>query len=942
MVSADADSWGYPGARWWRFDFHTHTPASGDYRGDEVTHADWLLEFMRAGIDCVAVTDHNSGEWVDPLKSELAKLEEQEHPDFRRLHLFPGVEITANGGTHVLALFDPAKTTSDIDQLLGAVDYHGDRGDSDRAADRAVVQVVEQIVQRGGIAIPAHVDKDRGLWKLAGNTLEPVLTGNNVFAVEIADMSSERPSLYGQHAHHWAEVLGSDSHRLTGTSDQHVPGSHFTWIKMEQPSIDGLRLALLDGERFSVLRSDDPDSPTQALPSHHVRSITIAKARLMGRREPTTLQFSPWLNVLIGGRGSGKSTVLNCMRLAARREADLQRLDEGGETKRTFDRFNQVARTRNDAGGLRTETRIEWTVSRDGVNHRINWAQSPGTDDTVVETANDEGNWVASSSQHVTAERFPIRLFNQSQIGELAGDNQAALLDLIDEGAGAQECQREFEAANRAFFATRARIREIQAELERRGEVEVALEDNARALTAFEEAGHAAALQAYRVTERQEREIERHFDIAEQAVRQIEGVADQLRPEDVAESIFDEEGPSRNRDRSALAVIESLRRIVDDAKTTLSEASGAARELIAEQRAALQTSSWRSSADQTQTAYEEAVAVLAAGGIGDIQSHAKLVQEQQQLSSEQARLAALDRELTRMQEQATDELEAVVQARRALSDARSAFLRETLAQNNYVQIGLVPYGENPRTLERSLRDALGVVDDHRFSDDIGNAGEGVSGSGLVDQLIEGLPQNSELRRGELEARLASVRQRLATAVEDGKGFGGHFVNYLQREHGRSAEFLDRLLVWFPPDSLHVEHSVTADGSKFRPIRQGSAGQRSAAMLAFLLAHGDEPLVLDQPEDDLDNQLIYSLVVRQMRENKLRRQIIVVTHNPNIVVNGDAEMLHVLDFVNGQCAVVESGSLQSAEMREEVCRVMEGGRTALEQRYRRLEAGLANA
>ena len=110
------------------------------------------------------------------------------------------------------------------------------------------------------------------------------------------------------------------------------------------------------------------------------------------------------------------------------------------------------------------------------------------------------------------------------------------------------------------------------------------------------------------------------------------------------------------------------------------------------------------------------------------------------------------------------------------------------------------------------------------------------------------------------------------------------------------------------------------------------------MLAFLLAHGDEPLVLDQPEDDLDNQLIYSLVVRQMRENKLRRQIIAVTHNPNIVVNGDAEMLHVLDFAAGQCQVVQSGSLQGTEMREEVCRVMEGGRDALERRYRRLEAG----
>ena len=76
------------------------------------------------------------------------------------------------------------------------------------------------------------------------------------------------------------------------------------------------------------------------------------------------------------------------------------------------------------------------------------------------------------------------------------------------------------------------------------------------------------------------------------------------------------------------------------------------------------------------------------------------------------------------------------------------------------------------------------------------------------------------------------------------------------------------------------------------------------MLAFLLAHGAEPLVLDQPEDDLDNHLIYDLVVRQIRENKLRRQIIVVTHNPNIVVNGDAEMLHAMEFAarQGQCVI----------------------------------------
>ena len=67
-------------------------------------------------------------------------------------------------------------------------------------------------------------------------------------------------------------------------------------------------------------------------------------------------------------------------------------------------------------------------------------------------------------------------------------------------------------------------------------------------------------------------------------------------------------------------------------------------------------------------------------------------------------------------------------------------------------------------------------------------------------------------------------------------------------------------------------------------------------LAFILSYGDEPLLLDQPEDDLDNKLIYDLIVRQLRETKTKRQVIVVTHNANIVVNGDAEMVLPLEVV----------------------------------------------
>ncbi len=161
--------------------------------------------------------------------------------------------------------------------------------------------------------------------------------------------------------------------------------------------------------------------------------------------------------------------------------------------------------------------------------------------------------------------------------------------------------------------------------------------------------------------------------------------------------------------------------------------------------------------------------------------------------------------------------------------------------------------------------------------------------------------------------------------------GGRFRNYLQRQHEK-PEFADRILAWYPEDDLRIEYQRVG---QWTSIDRGSQGQRSAALLAFLLAFGEEPIVLDQPEDDLDNHLIYDLIVRQIRENKLRRQLLIVTHNPNVVVNGDAELVHVMDFRRSQCYVQQSGALQEARVRSEVCRVMEGGNEAFSRRWKRL-------
>ena len=929
-----SDSWKWPGSRWWKFDFHAHTPASEDYgkgRDDQrrlrkITPKEWLLGFMRAGVDCVAVTDHNTGAWIDPLKDALLELKQEKPPGFNHLHLFPGVEVTANGNIHILAVFDTDKGSADVTSLLGAVGFHGKRGTSEVAAESSPIAVVRAIVESDAIPILAHVDSDSGAWGLSGNSLGPLLDSDGLFTMQVVDSKAPKPEVYRQRKLDWAEVAGSDSHHPSGKSGPSYPGSHYTWVKMAKPSLEGLRLALLDGGGVSIRRSDEQGFfDPFATPEHFIEEVRIENARYMGNGKPETLKFNPWLNALVGGRGTGKSTVIHALRLVAKRGWPSDDSEVSNRARATFDEFSRVPANRLGLGGLREQTEIRLKLMRDGVPHRVHWRQD-GAGIVVEEFS--ESEWKQSATQTVTPDRFPLRIFSQGQIAELAGENQQELLKVIDEAAGVDASADKLNQARRDFYATRARIRQIAGRLDRQDGLTVKLEDVERKLRRFEEAGHAAILTAYRLRDRQSREVERQFQSAEGAAQRIDDLAADLLPEDIPNRTFDE---NAEEDKQALESITAMADAIRASAQDLRDSAKRLRETTRARRDALAQSGWQTAATQATADYDNLIASLQKEGVSDPSEYSRLVQEKQRLEVEAARLESEREDLERLEKLSQDQLQGVAAARRKVTNVRNEFLSMALAQNDFVRIETRPYGDDGQAIERSLRETLGVLDG-RFQGDI--LDEDAS-RGCIAQLLKSLPTDYVDRRAEFESRIESLKQRFVSACNGSGDFGGFFNNYLKREFDQNPNFLDKLLTWFPEDGLAVEYSRSGDGKNFQPISQGSAGQRSAAMLAFLLAHGDEPLILDQPEDDLDNHLIYDLVVRQIRENKLRRQIIVVTHNPNIVVNGDAEMLHALDFQNNQCAVVQSGSLQDKEMREEICRVMEGGREAFDRRYRRL-------
>ena len=353
-------------------------------------------------------------------------------------------------------------------------------------------------------------------------------------------------------------------------------------------------------------------------------------------------------------------------------------------------------------------------------------------------------------------------------------------------------------------------------------------------------------------------------------------------------------------------------------------------------RGELEASPWFARIKAAKTAYDVLKTDLQQQGVSDPSEYGRLVQEKQRLETELKKLDALQKQHTELCERANSLLEQVQSTRRAISAQRGAFLQATLQGNPYVRIELIPYSRDAQGIERSLREVLGVADG-KYVEDLYQEQDGESSKGLIADLLGSVAlfeQSGAWDSASFERALRAQKERLSQACSGSAEFGGWFNKFLKAEADKRPEFIDHILSWFPEDGLQVEYSRKGNGLEFQSIGQASAGQRAAAMLAFLLAHGDEPLVLDQPEDDLDNHLIYGLVVQQIRSNKLRRQLIIVTHNPNIVVNGDAELIHVLDF-NNQCHVKLTGSLQDKTMRSEVCQVMEGGDIAFERRYQRL-------
>lgn len=902
------------GAKWWKFDFHNHTPASNDFgKGNDAHKAispeNWLLMYMDAGIDCVAVTDHNSGEWIDLLKASLEILKKEKPEGFRELILFPGVEISTSGNIHILALFDPAAGTKEVQALLGSINFPAQHfGTSDAVSPKSVEEVINEIHKAGAVAIPAHVDEACGLFELKGFTLTQVLKTDGLLAIEILNKNAEKPDLFKQSKLEIAEVLGSDSHIAEQV------GTKFTWVKMSEPSLNALKLALHDREDGIIRKEEATSDPNLIDSRYFIKSIKVANGFKAGNGAPLEASFSPWLTSVIGGRGSGKSTLVNYLRIALNRTDDMP-----AEVQQEFNKFNQIGR-KNSAGMLREGTTITVEIVKDGQHYKIFWQNNTHT---LFTWSGSAGDWDAGTIISNVSDLFPIQVFNQKELYALTGD-PSKLIDLIDSQFDKQKWTEKKNDLVEKWLADRATERQLIAAISEEGNLKAQLDATNNKIALYESSEYKETLNTFNKLNA----TDKFFLDCDKTMSEFLSNLKDLKikvpsfnvPENCTEVI----------DERSTSFVQKINTDLLAAREKILEALMILEPYNNDLEAQFHSLPWYNEFEKSKTSYSAIVDKIQKLGS---ESYEVLIQRRNELNAKVSSVALKKERLEQLQESLNQTYESLLLVEGELREMRKGVIKRwkdvDKTENPFLMIELHPMADTEQA-NNSFRKLL-RKEGSEFSGYIYNYDEeSGSSSGLIGNIVN----EPELTRW--DKRREEIRRFTSANESDAKGLDLRLVKHLEGLKRSTPEDIDRLMIWIPEDKLVLKFKKQG---KAEDIQTGSAGERTAGMLGLLLALNDTPLIIDQPEDDLDTRLISNFVVSGFKTLKKNRQLLLVTHNPNIAVNANSDNIVYMNYQTGQITVSGNNALQDREIRLAVCDVMEGGADALNKRYYRISKAL---
>lgn len=178
----------YIGTRWYKCDFHLHTTSSRCFQDQTVNAEQWVQRAIEQGLDCVAVTDHNTGSGIDSIKKAA---------EGTKLVVFPGVEITCDTSKiHILVLFDVTNSSDHVRDFLNKLDISTSQfGEQDACTSKSIFDVAKIAYRQNCLIIPAHIDEYNGLSKVSYDNLKKFYELEYINAVHVIHKDFLDPNL---------------------------------------------------------------------------------------------------------------------------------------------------------------------------------------------------------------------------------------------------------------------------------------------------------------------------------------------------------------------------------------------------------------------------------------------------------------------------------------------------------------------------------------------------------------------------------------------------------------------------------------------------------------------------------------------------------------------------------------------------------------------------
>lgn len=875
----------YTKAQFWKCALQVNPASYLAYRGQEQSLSEdeynqQLLQVCKEGnIKVLGIADHGNVDGIDAIRSVLAP---------EGILVFPGFEIASSEKIHFVCFFSEETTTTELNRYLGNLELT-DAQNGVRPSRLSAAQILSKVEELEGFCYAAHCTDDSGLLK---KRMNHIWQNEKLKAAQIPGTIEELKSIEDDFYRKVILNKNSEYQRETpiaviNAKDVEKPETlrnpkASCLIKMTKPSFEAFKLAFQDPESRVRLNSDVAEKFYS-----RIESLSITGGYLDGLH----INFSEHLNSVIGGRGTGKSTLLECIRYAL----ELEPIGRNAQKQHQEIIKENIGKSK---------ARVELVIRSSKMNgKKYTIARRYGEGASVKDEA---GNISTFTPKDILPE---IEIYGQNEIYEIAQDGLAQkklLARFLDAEHG------DYESKIQQVLTA---LKENRAKLHKALESKAGVEDELSRLpkllervNQFKSLGIEGKLKVIPLLETEKRLQER---IVEEELTNLEQAFENIK-DALPDTIFLSD-----------SVLEKLphAEILKKIKTSLDQ-------LKTDTEAALNT--WNTNFSQSKTAISQLIEQLQSGIQREESALEKTFKELPSSEGKSGREIGLEYQQLLQNIERIKPKEAAIKNQEALIDElqkqRCSLLEEL---SGFRSSRTAKFESSLKKLNKKLTDKLRLtvkpeankqpVIDFLLECNMEGVGQGRL------QWINSTDDFSSVKLAELIQQGESALTSSAWAIT------ATVASALVKLPVSKVLELQELEL---PDIIEIELNVSHQGETvYRSLSKLSTGQQCTAVLHLLLLQNKDPLIMDQPEDNLDNAFIADRIVAELRNAKINRQFIFATHNANIPVFGDAEWIGIFEVVDGQGSMPSEaqGAIDVPVVREKAANILEGGRTAFNQR-----------